>query len=983
MLGTAFTAFNIALLILSRVQPGRQTNCSLSLGGLNLAAACFSVALSLCAHFKSRRPSTLLCSYLFIALLNSVARCQQLWISVQNGGDRIFSAFFTATTTVMLAFLGLNAQRLSQETTDHSPEETSGILSLGLYAWLNELLMRGYRRIISLDDLYPLDQAISAGLLDQAARRFPSPEQYYSNLDILRWAARPLIKPLLLPVLPRLCLVGFTLCQPFFIQRLLGFLDEGGARTSQTTASSLIGAVILIYAGTAVSTSLYWYYQERAQSMLRAYLVSSIYHKTAEVQAASGMAAVTLMSTDVDRIYTGMRNMHEIWASLIQIVLSCWLLQRLLGLVFIAPLVVVLLGFASSFALSKYAVRFQRNWMKHVQERIEITSHVLSYIKEMRISGMTAPVMSLVQGRRIEEIHHGAKSRSLTAISATLSQIPHAVAPVITFAFGPHVLGNTAAFTSLSYLTLLTSPLMTVLQIVPIVAACMACLRRIHEFLSEKPKLDPREIIWKHASPDTDAYGDAAITIRAGQFGWDASTHVLNDINLTVVSHSVTFIIGPTASGKTTLLKSILGEVPFVRGDVVLNVDPGKIAFCDQAPFLINATIMENIVGFSSFDTTRYREVIHATMLQHDFSSLPAADRTKVGSKGATLSGGQRQRVALARALYHEAELLVLDDVFTGLDTNTQESMSKRLFGDQGLLRRRRTTVVLCTQATKILPLADHVLALTSEGLIDKSGSPEDFQRDGRYSHLFRVSEPTNSASNSETLDDMTAQTEKIETDEGVTKRSGNTCDHSEKTKKPAMQADISVYRHYLSTIGLAPLVVYLFLVIGIGFCDNFPTVWLKFWSADSIKSIPSRSFASYMGIYGLLNGLTLLCVFGGGIIVLRTFVRLSGTHLHEQTLKAALHASLRFLSVTDTGTVLNLFSQDMTIIDSQLPRMINNMCITAAIALGQAAVIAVSSGYLAICYPFIMAILYSVQKFYLPTSKQLRILDLEAKSPL
>jgi ATP-binding cassette subfamily C (CFTR/MRP) protein 1 len=116
---------------------------------------------------------------------------------------------------------------------------------------------------------------------------------------------------------------------------------------------------------------------------------------------------------------------------------------------------------------------------------------------------------------------------------------------------------------------------------------------------------------------------------------------------------------------------------------------------------------------------------------------------------------------------------------------------------------------------------------------------------------------------------------------------------------------------------------------------------------------------------------------------MLRTGVRLTGTSLHHATVETIMHSSLRFLTNTDVGQILNLFSQDMNILDTQLPRAVNNMGFTLSNAVGQGVVIAVSSAWLAVSYPVFIAMLWTVQRVYLPTAKRLRILDLEAKSPL
>lgn len=131
---------------------------------------------------------------------------------------------------------------------------------------------------------------------------------------------------------------------------------------------------------------------------------------------------------------------------------------------------------------------------------------------------------------------------------------------------------------------------------------------------------------------------------------------------------------------------------------------------------------MENIVGFSSFDAVRYAEVIHATMLAEDLKTLPAGDSTVIGTKGISLSGGQRQRVSLARALHHNADILVLDDIFSGLDGSMRNRVCQSVFGPEGLLRRRGSTAITCTHSAQFISVADRIVALSSNGTIAEQG---------------------------------------------------------------------------------------------------------------------------------------------------------------------------------------------------------------------------------------------------------------------
>lgn len=118
---------------------------------------------------------------------------------------------------------------------------------------------------------------------------------------------------------------------------------------------------------------------------------------------------------------------------------------------------------------------------------------------------------------------------------------------------------------------------------------------------------------------------------------------VLKDITVSINRRDVVMILGPTASGKSTLLKAILGEVELLSGS--LYVEPGNAGYCDQIPWIWNATIKENIMGDSPVDMTWYDAVITACLLKKDLEQLPRGDQTSTGSNGGNLSGGQKQRV--------------------------------------------------------------------------------------------------------------------------------------------------------------------------------------------------------------------------------------------------------------------------------------------------------------------------------------------------
>ena len=165
-----------------------------------------------------------------------------------------------------------------------------------------------------------------------------------------------------------------------------------------------------------------------------------------------------------------------------------------------------------------------------------------------------------------------------------------------------------------------------------------------------------------------------AIEVRGASFAWtDDNRPSLSDIDLSIPRGSLAMLVGPVASGKTTLLKGLLGEAQTVAGHVVLL--PLRLSWCEQTPWLLvsntlfyarmrlsrstdqfyrqNDTIKKNIICFSDFDEDLYRRVIHACDLEKDLTQLTNGDDTIVGSKGLALSGGQKQRIVRRKLLEH------------------------------------------------------------------------------------------------------------------------------------------------------------------------------------------------------------------------------------------------------------------------------------------------------------------------------------------
>ncbi|KAM3499740.1 hypothetical protein MY10362_007021 [Beauveria mimosiformis] len=901
-----------------------------------------------------------------------------------------FAAVFTAATATKAVYMALESMHKRKwiqwrDDEPHSPEETSGLIGLGAYTWVNSLFLQGYRKVLHLQDLFPLDTAMrSRKLYHNFSQHLEYNLLRRDKNGLVRALARTLAVSLLLALPPRLSVVGFTFCQPFFINTLLDFLSQSPSEESRNTGYGLIGASILIYGGIALSMSTYLYLRTRSLQMVRGCLVSAINVKCTEIQQSGDEPeALTLMSADLERIRFGLRSMHNLWASPIEIGLASWLLYRQLGLAFLAPVLVVACCTGVIALTVKQIGSAQKNWMDSVQKRTGLTSSLVARMKALRMSNLTTPIIESIQNLRVEELAAGSRFRGLLVLTAVIGFVPLLVSPVFTFAVTQRSLNSTKIFTSLSYMVLLANPLSALFQDIPQFFSALACISRIQKFLELDARHDFRSFKGdSEIKENIDALVSEGITVRNGSFGWEAGNMVLKNINVQIRPGKITLICGPTASGKSTLCSALLGEVPFHTGDIIMDNKRAPIAYCSQDPVLFNGTIKYNVLGGHCPDEKRYSDVLRATLLQSDLrsESLPLGDQTNIGSNAIALSGGQKQRLALARALFANTKLMLLDDVFSGLDNKTAKQLFENVFGSGGLLRQRQSTVVLCSNNPSHFSCVDSVLALGPDGSIIEQGSLDELiQLENGYIKTRCKDIPDCDVTEQDVITNTTNDEVKTPLQDDATYSEPKGSDLDSQRRKGSH----GTYKHYFKSVGYMLSLSIFVWGAAIGFSQNFPTVWLTYWGNDLSLSAPQHSSSYYIGIYALLNAGCIICLTALGITVFYAAVSTAGAKLHGDALSILQRAHMSFFSETDQGKIVNLFSQDMNLIDTELPGALLNSVLSVSMAIGQAAVLSTTSAYLAISYPFLIGFLWIIQHFYLRTSRQLRLLDLETKSPL
>ncbi|GKT69921.1 LOW QUALITY PROTEIN: ABC multidrug transporter [Colletotrichum tofieldiae] len=456
-----------------------------------------------------------------------------------------------------------------------------------------------------------------------------------------------------------------------------------------------------------------------------------------------------LTDEQVEAIIRAWRELHEFWANIIQIALATWLLSTHIGYAASGPIIVSVVALIATLFFAPAAQKHQIVWVEKVQKRIGIhpppkslthhadlckgiTSAMTGHIKSIKMSGLTQKLSQALADLRLAEMKAATPFRVIGAITSAIAQVPLMLSPVVAFAMYTAIasktgqtLDATKLFAALSLIILLASPLFWMFEVVLDMSAALACFHRIETYLSESPRVEYRTFA-SVSQPRTQSAGTddssqdiqlqglrttgdlvlegkpgrgPAVTMHTASLSWKSDSNpILDSLNFDVQSGQLVMLVGPVASGKSTLLKGILGELPHVTGTIELSSH--RISWCEQSPWLINETVQKNIICFSEFDAHLYRQVLKACDLEKDLAQLPEGDQTVIGSKGLALSGGQKQRVALARAIYSRPHIALFDDIFSGLDNETANVVFQRVFSaDGGILRAWGTSIVLATQS--------------------------------------------------------------------------------------------------------------------------------------------------------------------------------------------------------------------------------------------------------------------------------------------
>jgi ATP-binding cassette subfamily B protein len=377
----------------------------------------------------------------------------------------------------------------------------------------------------------------------------------------------------------------------------------------------------------------------------------------------------------------------------------------------------------------------------YVQEEAEIAGfeksnreYIARSLKLVRLMGMLWPTLETMLGLAIVLVLWMG-GREVIAGQSTARLVSYLGTTTTLKLYGGLDVGGFVAFNT--YMVQLTWPIIALGWVINIFQRGTASLGRIHQLMQERAEIVDAPAV---QSSGRELKGD--IEFRHLNFSYNG-TPVLHDINLSIPAGSSLAIVGPTGSGKTTLVNLIPRVYDAAPASVLIDGRPIReysladlrhnIGFVPQETFLFSETIRENIAfGVQNASNEEVRWAADAANIATDIESFPDQYKTIVGERGITLSGGQKQRTAIARALIRNPRILVLDDALSSVDTQTEDKILNHLRE----VMHGRTTLFISHRVSTVRN-ADRIAVLHGGRIVELGSHEELLALNGYYTDLY------------------------------------------------------------------------------------------------------------------------------------------------------------------------------------------------------------------------------------------------------
>ncbi|XP_067646235.1 probable multidrug resistance-associated protein lethal(2)03659 isoform X3 [Eurosta solidaginis] len=828
--------------------------------------------------------------------------------------------------------------------------------------------------------------------------------------------------------------IAFRVTQPIFLGGLVNYYANTTNKDDKYTAFIYAMGVIIGNALNIILRHPYMLAVTHIGMKARLALSNLIYRKSLRLnRTALGATTigqvVNLLSNDVGRLDTSVMHLHVLWVGPLEITIVGVLMYREVGVAAIFGIIAVVLFVPLQGFLGKQTSKLRLRTALRTDERVRMMNEIISGIQVIKMYAWEKPFDKMIQEARRKEMNIIRKKNYLTGIIQMFSIFMTRISVFVSLV-GYVLLGNTLTAEKAFIITAFYSILRNIMTVsfpnaIQQLSETLVSIKRIRKYLlyeeigdhlrSNRSVLnnginldDLNGNLKPFQIPNEVTPAESYIEIDKLKAKWDlaAAEYTLFDIDLKVKPHTLVAVVGPVGSGKSSLIQVILGELPIESGSINVH---GTYSYASQEPWLFTGTIRENILFGLPMDKSRYRMVLTRCALEHDFDLLPYGDKTIVGERGASLSGGQKARISLARAVYRKANIYLLDDPLSAVDTH----VGRHLFDQcmRGFLRNE--IVLLVTHQLQFVEQAD-LIVIMDKGKISAIGTYDAMRSSGLdFANLITKSDKETDGDAE--MKSFSSQNDFQRRNSTSTTRSRNdsiTESVVEEIESPLQVQEIrqggkvgwSLYKKYFRVgKGYWLFTISMILCIATQMAGSANDLYVSFWvkknehqlavemssvertiSNDSTSTPDFHMNTDRSDIYIFFSIVFAIIIFAlTRSILFFTMTSLSSTELHNIMFKGITHAAMYFFHTNPSGRILNRFSKDLGQVDEMLPLITMDVIQNFLSLAGIVIVISIVNPIGLLATGILALIFYLMRSFYLNTSRDVKRLEAVTRSPI
>ncbi|KAJ3191281.1 Multidrug resistance-associated protein 4 [Irineochytrium annulatum] len=871
-------------------------------------------------------------------------------------------------------------------------------------------------------------------------------------LSVFGWAA-------LWPGLAYFCESFVKIGEAYVLGLVLNwFQDLDAPKSDGYVYASILSALVIFH---AVLHHVEFFLSMRLGMQMRVGFITAIYRKCLALSISNTSSTgliVNLVSNDVQRFEDAAPFAHFIWLGPVEVLLIAYFMYLQIGLSFLAAMFAILALIPIQSLFARRFGQIRKRTVNVRDERIKTLSDAIAGMMVVKLYAWEKPFSKNVNSLRDEEMFWIRKASVLRAWNEAIYYCSSSVIELfafITYWLAGGEFTSAKIFTCIVYMSVIKLSMTNFYpKALQFITESRVSLQRIQAFLS-LPEITARRDPAVEAELLAQCGPEVDILIREGTFSWgvgietagvvapmskrekaaldaisgkndtkpadvvvevesaDVETKndrnvaadsnagstgkvILHDLDLTIATGELVAVIGPVGSGKSSLLHALLAETdstPATR----MAIRSRRVAFCTQTPFILSGTIRENITFGCELDEAWLREVISVCAMERDVELFDNGLDTVVGERGVTLSGGQRARLGLARAVYSRAELYLLDDPLSAVDTKVARHLFEKCI--QGALKGR--TVLLVTHQLQFARRCARVMLL-EQGRVVGFGTHQEVLglRGSKFAQAMVEMEGEAAKKGGEEevdVDDLARPTEALGTEDRVAEAVVEEVKEVavvEVTETAKVQGEglikaeqsaqgvvaLRTYWDFFRAGASAAAFIIMVALLLLGEASRIGTdYWLARWST---KSPSDQRWIENVWIFLILGVGTLAISVGRAIMFFQLCLK-STEMIFRKMLSSTFRSPIGFFQSNPHGRLMNRFSKDLNLSDEMLPLTFFDFVQCFFMIIGTVVISVVFIPYVLVSVPVMGFLFYFLRKYYIAASRQIKRYESVTRSPV